>query len=264
MLNVVLKYVDVIKSKITTINMPYGYAIAKKYIPEFDQRKQIGYDPATTTTLRDVGEMGIDIIPLPTTALTMSIVGNAADTAAGAGAQVIEIHGLDGNWNEVNETIIMNGVAAVTTVYQYIRINQAHVIRAGANGIATGPILISNGATEYYRIGAGSNTSQQALFTIPQGKTGYITSWTSGAAGKDTRFILRITSDIYNSSLLPVFNTHDICVSSSGTTVRSFNIPIKCPAKSDIKISCNTTLAGGIASASFRLWLEPEILIKPL
>jgi hypothetical protein len=260
MIDVNLPYIEIVQKNFKTIAMSYGYAIAEDYIPTHSQRKQLGFNSATTTTLRDVGEMGVDIIPLPTTALQISITGNAADTAAGAGAQLIEIHGLDANWNEVNEIITMNGIAAVTTVNNYIRINGAHVVRAGANGVATGPILISNGATEYYRIGTGSNTSQQALFTIPQGKIGYITSWSGGATGKETRLILRLTCDHYKSLLLPVFITHGIMVSSSGTTIRHFNIPIKCPAKCDIKISANTTLAGGTASAEFRLWLEDEEL----
>ncbi len=258
MIDVNLPYIEILQRKLRTLSMPYGYAIAEGYLTGHEQRKQIGFNSSTTTTVRDVGEMGVDIIPLPATPLQMSITGNAADTAAGAGAQIIEIHGLDSNWNEVNETITMNGVAAVTTTNLYIRINGAHVVRAGANGVATGPILISNGVTEYYRIGAGSNTSQQALFTIPQGKKGYISSWSGGATGKETRLILRLTCDHYKSLLLPIFITHGIMVSSSGTTIRHFNIPITCPAKCDIKISCNTTVAGGTASAEFRLWLEDE------
>jgi hypothetical protein len=68
--------------------------------------------------------------------------------------------------------------------------------------------------------------------------------------------LLRATADFHGRELIPVFHYQDVMIVDSGGTERTFQAPLKCPAKSDIKISGEGL--GGVAEAagSFRFWQE--------
>ncbi len=55
-------------------------------------QRAVGFLDPTTTSIRDISSLGVDTIHRPTSAITMEVVGAAADTASGAGAQLVEIN----------------------------------------------------------------------------------------------------------------------------------------------------------------------------
>jgi len=181
-------------------------------------------------------------------------------SAGGVGAQVVEAHGLDGDFNEIEEFIITNGTTKVSTVHNYRRINNFHSIFAGT-GITVGNIDISQTATPTKimdRIGAGGNMSLQAFFTIPLGKTGYITDWGAGSDGsKPIRFILRATANYSDRRNIPdIFHFQDIILSDGAQSNKTFPVPLRCPEKVSIKVSGIVTGSGtGVGGASFGLIL---------
>lgn len=260
MIKVNLQGLSTIDNTLEVINTPYGYALAEKNIRDHYNRRIIGFLDPTTTTTRDISALGVDIIPRPTSAITMEVIGAASDTAAGAGAQLVEVHGLNDSWRDISEVITMNGAAAVACINSYLRINNMHVIRVGANGVATGPIdfRASAGGTVYGRIAAGINTMEQCHFTVPSGKVAFITGWSAGATGKETRLYLRATVHWENRQLSPVFSTQDIFAQEASTTYKEFPIPIRMPPMCDIKVSATAKVAGGTAAASIELWYEDE------
>lgn len=66
------------------------------------------------------------------TSLRIRAGGNAADTAAGAGAREVEIYGLDANGLEVTERIATAGASAsAATSTQFIRLLDASVSKSG-------------------------------------------------------------------------------------------------------------------------------------
>ena len=106
--------------------------------------------------------------------------GNAADTAAGAGAQQITIVGLDSSWNEVSETVATAGASAsAATTATFIRVYRAYVGNVGTYTVSnTGNVTIENsaGGTDLITIQAARGQTQTTQYTVPLGKTAYLTS----------------------------------------------------------------------------------------
>lgn len=67
---------------------------------------------------------------------------NANDTAAGTGARTVLITGLDENYNDVTESIILNGLTGVNTTKQFIRVFKVRVTTAGSGATAAGDIYV--------------------------------------------------------------------------------------------------------------------------
>lgn len=101
----------------------------------------------------------------PTSALIMSAVSSSAsDTMA------LLISGLDENYNEITETVTLNGTSSVSTSASFLRVNSA-VILAGSN---VGNITISNGGQTYGYITIGVGLAQSSVYTVPAGHSIYI------------------------------------------------------------------------------------------
>lgn len=127
---------------------------------------------------------GGGIYPFQTaaTALRIRAGGNPQDdsTLGGAtGALAVVVEGLDTNFNEITETIATLGaLASLPTVALFRRVNRAYVTDVGTYGGANvGPIEIETapGAILQAVIVAAKGQTQQAIYTVPAGKTGFIT-----------------------------------------------------------------------------------------
>ena len=119
------------------------------------------------------------------TALRIKAGGDANDTAAGTGARVVEIEGLDENFVFVEETITTNGtLASAPTTTTFTRVFRAYVVESGTYASQSaashaGQITIENAAgTEDWLYIDNSNfakgQSEIGAYTIPAGKTGYV------------------------------------------------------------------------------------------
>lgn len=103
--------------------------------------------------------------------------GNAADTAAGAGARKIIVSGLDQNWAEAQEEITLAGASAsAATTTTFIRVYRAYITDVGAyGGLNTGAITVeTTGGTVVAYIQAGAGQTQFSGYTIPAGYTGWL------------------------------------------------------------------------------------------
>jgi len=133
----------------------------------------------------DVCEQGT-LYPFLATAQILKVSSaSAADTAAGTGARAVIIQGLDANFNQIQETVIMNGVAAVNTVNAYLRVNSFYVSAAGSGQINALDItlqLVAGGSAQGI-IRAGIGVSQQAVLTVPNGFVGVLTAAQFSMAG---------------------------------------------------------------------------------
>jgi len=118
--------------------------------------------------------------PLAATTTVRIAVGNAADTAAGAGAREITLQGLDHNLDAATSILATaGGSASVSTTTKYWRVNRAWVSAVGTYGGAnTGAVTIENtaGTTNILQIAAGEGQSQHAAWSVPEGKTAYLLS----------------------------------------------------------------------------------------
>ena len=125
-----------------------------------------------------------------TGATTLEIISNnAQDDDTGLGARTVLINGLDGSCVEQSEVISLTGSGTVTTTNSYLRLVSAYVATCGTNrGSNYNDINIqSTGSNlEVGRIGGGYGTintsnygigrTQLGIYTVPVGKTLYITS----------------------------------------------------------------------------------------
>jgi hypothetical protein len=136
---------------------------------------------ADVDAAEDVWATGGTWVP-PTQARTMSTVSGSADddgNPVGTGALTLTIEGLDSDYNEVSETITLNGVGAVVTTQTFIRVNRAYVVTAGSGGTNAGAITItaSTDGTVQATIVAGNGQTTNAIYTVPNGYTALITGF---------------------------------------------------------------------------------------
>jgi len=131
--------------------------------------------------------------------------GNAADTAAGAGARGITIEGLDETGAEASETVATAGASASSaTSTTFIRVNRFYVSAVGTYGVAnTAIVTLENGGggTDLGIIGVEEGQSQTCHYTIPLAKTGYLLGATlsvDAAKAADIRMFHRL--DILDTS----------------------------------------------------------------
>lgn len=107
----------------------------------------------------------------PTDARIHGIVStdNVDDNVGGDGALEVTVEGLDADWAEQSETVVMTGTTPVNTQLAYRRINRMYVSTAGVNGVNAGAIsaVAAVDSTTTSHMQAGECQSQQCVFTVP-------------------------------------------------------------------------------------------------
>jgi hypothetical protein len=168
---------------------------------------------------------------------------DAQDSASGTGARTVTIQGLDNNFNEIEETVTVGGAA---TTLEFLRVYRAFVATAGSLNTNKGNVLISTGAggtgtvlADIGTIGTGTTfglgQTQLALYTIPAGKTGYLTTWNVGCAPMNNKATVLLKSRELDGVDVP-FRTKDIVDLVGGYHTQNYSIPLRFPEKTDIEV----------------------------
>jgi len=193
----------------------------------------------------------------------MTLVSTSAnDTAAGSGAQQVDVHYLDKNGVETYERVTMNGVTPVNTTATDIRFPQyIHVQRVGTLGaVAAGAISLyrtGDAARVYLLIPAGTNVSLNAQRMVPAGKTLYINFiMASATSQKPISLRLRATCDYEGVLTENVFIFNEIFELDGSAVFMNLEVPRTFPAFCIIKATAYSTTAGGSAAMSYGGWLE--------
>lgn len=165
--------------------------------------------------------------------------GNAADTAAGAGARKVIVEGLDSNWNIASEEITLAGASASSsTATEFVRIYRAYVTECGAyGGSNTGNVVIETEAgTDLIQLDAGESQSQYAAFSVPVGFAAKVSSihvFADSSKSTSVRMFARTGADVvsapFKSSNLKLlkpgidslsqFDTHEPLIFSEKTDI---------------------------------------------
>lgn len=125
-----------------------------------------GYQPLVDGTSICIWENATPYI-FPTAAVNMTVVStSAADTAV-----VKLISGLDANYAPITEVLTVNGTTPVTTVNQYLRINNVRT----TSGNAIGTVTFTHNGNTYAKILPGTGQTQMSQYTVPAGYTFYLT-----------------------------------------------------------------------------------------
>lgn len=150
----------------------------------FGRNTQFGFNDVISNT-ELVLSPGVPVnglnITFPTSAVIVSIAStNAADVGiTGTGARTVTVRGLDANYREQDETLILTGQAPVDTTNTFIRVNDLFVLTTGSSGSNVGYIHASDSADTftagepntrlYCSIFPGDNLSKTMIYTIPDG-----------------------------------------------------------------------------------------------
>ena len=168
---------------------------------------------------------------------------STADTSAGTGARTVELFGLDTNYDEINETVTLNGQTAVNTTKEYLRINRMVVRSAGTGGANAGVIYAGTGtvttgvpANKYATIAIGDGQTLMALWTVPAGYTAYLFQTGLSAACTTSNKLLNVR--IVARPFGEVFQIKDkFGMGVGGETVRQvYQYPLKFEEKTDLEV----------------------------
>lgn len=225
-----------------TINRSDGLEIAKGEVP--GQRAELKFGHQNAISNAEIAVWDIAAAYAYLSSATVMAVGSndANDKAAGTGARTVKVWGLDGDYNEISETVTMVSTTAVSTTQAYLRVFRATVITAGSGGknagiIYVGASTITGGvpADKYAAIAVGENQTLMAIWTVPAGKTAYLQK-VSGNAGVATadigatiRLKVRELGEVFQTK--EKFNSIRVLVDLSRATPKSI------PAKSDIEMT---------------------------
>ena len=182
----------------------------------------------------------------PTSASVVNIISSSStdDDSANTGAETIVIQGLDGDYNEVEETLSTDGTNSVTGSQSFLRVHRAFV----ASGVTNvGDIDIRHGTTVVCQIAADMGQSQVAYYTIPAGKSGYLRSF-AATMKKNQENSIRLFQRPFGG-VFRVASELNLYNSNMHTT---FSIPIYFTEKTDLEVRTYTG-ANCTVSAMFDL-----------
>ena len=232
-------------------------AIARGHTQGYRALYKFGYNPDVNGTEETVWSEGGNYVWPDNAGTVFASSSSANDTGGGTGANTITIQGLDEDYNEIEESITLNGQTQVATQLSYLRVYRAFVTLAGSSGTSGGTIYLgSSGAsggvpnTVYANLGLGNQT-QIAAYTVPAGHTLYLDdiNFTAGIsqAGK-----VATCSFVSRDQGSNVFRTRFINVLQSNQLITKFEYPQPFAEKTDLECRVVTDTSNNAIGASFQ------------
>lgn len=196
----------------------------------------------------DTGSTPEDVIPqggdklFPTTSSTLSIVSTSTqDGVGGTGIQTMVVEGLDSDFNQQSETIIMNGTTPVITTLSYFRSSRMYGTLSGSNQRAVGDIIATHSEGLLVQIETGGGQTLDCTYTVPANHVLLLERLlaslerTSSGAGAEVHFDICINGgNTWRSQA-----TLSIAAAGSSFVERSTDMFFMIPAKTDIKMRVN-------------------------
>lgn len=233
-------------------------AIARGFTKGHKALYKFGYNPDVNGEEETVWAQGGNMT-YPTSAVTMFVSSTSANDAnGGTGANSILIQGLDENYDEIEETVFLNGQTQVATQLAYLRVYRAFVTLAGTGGTSGGTIYVgSSGATGgvpnttvYANLSFGNQT-QIAAYTVPAGYTLYVDdiNFTAALSQANKTATCSFVSRTFGSN---VFRTRLINVLQSNQLIAKFEYPQPFTEKTDLECRVITNTTNNAIGASFQ------------
>jgi hypothetical protein len=237
---------------------PFYLQVARDQISWHKTAYVSGYNGDVDTAVETIWPSG-GVLTLPSAAAVLTVSsGSASDAAAGTGARTVFISGLNASYNEISETVILNGQTAVNTVNSYLRIQSAYVATAGSGLTAVGIIYIGTGsvttgvpATIYSSIAIGDNATQVGSWTVPAGYTAYITS--GGASTGDAAATTHVSVSLVVNGTSGVARVLATVVLSNSVASFDCILPIAVPEKTTIETRAIGSAVNNHVAAYFQI-----------
>ena len=189
----------------------------------------------------------------PWTALDTPAVVNVERNNADDNGITVTVQGLDGDYLEVSEDIVISGADQVGTQL-FKRVNRAFISGATTNA---GDIDIEAGAaggTTVARIQEGYGQTLMSVFTVPAGKTAYIHRITATAQdGKDATGWMYMR-EVNGVTAFRIKHTWEF-YGNGGQYHYDFAFPLPVSEKSDIDMRITTRANNGRYTIAFDVLL---------
>ena len=249
---------------------PFELQVARGQIPGHKQLFKFGNNPSVGDTLETIWAEG-GLYSYLTAATVLKVSSSSTDdTSAGTGARTVQLYGLDGDYNEINELVTLNGQTAVNTTQSFLRINRMVVRSAGSGGVNAGVIYAGTGtvttgvpANVYASVNGitGSNQSLMAIWTVPAGYTAYLLQYdVSNGTTSNTPAVCKLILAVRPYG--EVFQSKDVKSLTTGMHVEeTFSLPQKITEKSDIEvraISSSVSVPFDISAAFEIIYIKNE------
>jgi len=228
---------------------PFYLQVARNQISFHKNNFKFGFNPDVDDSLETVWAQGGLYSYLASASVLKVSSSSTADTSAGTGARTVELFGLDTNYDEINETVTLNGQTAVNTTKEYLRINRMVVRSAGSGGQNAGVIYAGTGtvttgvpANKYATIAIGDNQTVMALWTVPRGYTAYLLQTDITVA--TTQNNKYCTVHLVARPDGEVFQIKDKFVKAESSVHQTYTIPLKFEEKTDIEVRAIGDSAG--------------------
>lgn len=208
---------------------PFELQVSRGQINAHYRLHKFGFNEDIDVNEETIWDAG-GIYTYPSSAVKMTAT--STDGANDDGVQVT-VQGLDANYNQLSETITLDGTGVGETNGLFLRVFRAFI---EGSQEPSGTINITNASTTYARITLGENQTLMAIWTVPSGYTAYllqkdITSLTETV----TRFgIFRLVSRQVGG----VFRTHDKHCLRNDHLELTYSMPLVFSEKTDIEVRC--------------------------
>jgi hypothetical protein len=240
---------------------PFNLQVARGQITNHRAISVFGYNGDVDTTEESVWPAD-GKIPHGQSASILKVSSSSASDASGdVGARTVLIEGLDANFNEVSETVILNGQTAVNTTLSYVAINNLLVMSVGTSDHNVGDINVGTGdvtagvpAVLFDLIAATYNQRTTGHYTVPAGYTAYLEVgiFSAGQASGSTSVTGKI---LVTDNVSDIQRVGSIVTLNNGSVQFNFSYPILIPERSCIGATAVGTANNNSASSYFNILL---------
>lgn len=172
-----------------------------------------------------------------------------SSSATGDTTQSVLITGLDANYLQISEVIVLNGQNAVTSTKSFFRVNDMLVLTDSPTGniyFGTGTVTTGVPANVYGFISAGDNQQLGGWYTVPAGNTLYIQGGSVNCSLANTNKLVSIS---FSTSVAGVRYSAAKIISSGGYQYYPYTPPLAAPEKSDLLDTATTSDATASTAA---------------
>ena len=205
---------------------------------------------------------GDSLIWVPPTAARIHQIDSSStnDDVGQSGVTEIEVHGLDANYNEIEELVTMNGTTDVPTVNAYIMIDTIHCTKPDSDTVSNAGIIKATADTDSTvtcRVNVGNNRSQHGVYQVPAGHSAFIYDFTGhilraggASALADIRLCIRPFGGLWQ-----IFEVASLESAGSSDFEETFTPPLPLKAKSWIKMQATSSTNNAAISSGLDMVL---------
>jgi hypothetical protein len=172
----------------------------------------------------------------PDNAGTITVVSTSTeDNPVGTGASNVVVQGLDANYDEVQESITLNGTTGVAGTVNFIRTHRMYVEYGNTN---IGNLTVSIASTVTCAIAPDMGQSQVAFYTVPRGKSAFLKQFTA-TQNKNQESSIRLFQRILNGSDRPNRVVTELNLYGSNM-IKPYSYPVFFQEKTDLEVRAYT------------------------